>query len=269
MAELSRSDGRQAFGASPLHYDKARPDYPARVYELLRERCGVGASTRAFEIGPGTGQASRPLLELGVASLVAIEPDQRLAGFLRDSLGSRAGARLQVRAESFEEALLPAGSFDLGVAATAYHWLEPGVRGRKIFQALAPGGWWAMWWTVFSDPFGRDEFFEATQGLFNGLDTTPSFKGGAALPFGLDVAARREELMTVGFETVEHETIRWGTVLDARQIAALYGTFSQVARLAAEEKARFMERLNGIVDRQFAGRVERRFVTPVYLARRP
>ncbi|WP_352981448.1 rRNA adenine N-6-methyltransferase family protein [Mesorhizobium sp. M1227] len=58
-------------------------------------RCGVGPATTAFEIGPGTGQATRPLLDLGLSSVVAIEPDERLAVFLSDNLGRTSGGRLK------------------------------------------------------------------------------------------------------------------------------------------------------------------------------
>src|SRR5215472_10064256 len=79
MAEIDRDEGRRAFGADPSGYDRARPGYPPRVYDLLRDRCRLRPGTRAFEVGPGTGQATRHLLRLGASPLVAVEPDERLA----------------------------------------------------------------------------------------------------------------------------------------------------------------------------------------------
>ncbi len=80
---------------------------------------------------------------------------------------------------------------------------------------------------------------------------------------------RTAELRAVAFESVEQETIRWKIALDSQRIGALYGTFSQVARLKSGEKERFLQRLTEIVDHQFGGQVERTFLTPIYLARRP
>ena len=63
--QLARSFGRQAFGDDPANYDVARPDYPDWVFETLRERCGLGPGCATFEVGAGTGKATRPLLAAG------------------------------------------------------------------------------------------------------------------------------------------------------------------------------------------------------------
>ena len=86
-----------------------------------RRRCGLHPGSAVFEIGAGTGTATRRLLELGADPLIAIEPDPRLADFLRSENPDKA---LQVVTASFEEAVLKEKSFDLGVSATAFHWLE-------------------------------------------------------------------------------------------------------------------------------------------------
>ena len=70
---------RRAFGDAADTYHRFRPGYDAAVYGLLRERCGLRPGIAGFEIGPGTGQATRVLLGMGVAPLVAIDPDERLA----------------------------------------------------------------------------------------------------------------------------------------------------------------------------------------------
>ena len=63
---------------------------------------------RLFEIGPGTGTATRRLLALGANPLVAIEPDARLADFLE---ATNVTPALQVLRAPFEAALLEEGAF--------------------------------------------------------------------------------------------------------------------------------------------------------------
>src|SRR5207237_10029841 len=75
-------DHRRLFGADPGGYDRARPDYPSRVYEILTERCGLRPGPATLEIGPGTGLATRRLLALGADPLVAVESAERLAEYL-------------------------------------------------------------------------------------------------------------------------------------------------------------------------------------------
>src|SRR5215467_10335569 len=145
---LARSFGRQAFGEDPGNYDVARPDYPDWVFEVLRERCGLGPRCATFEVGAGTGKATRPLLDAGAEPLFAIEPDARLAGFLQSGVASPA---LRVVNATFEGAALPLGEFDLGLAATSFHWVEALAGLEKAAALLRAGGWWTMVWNVFGD----------------------------------------------------------------------------------------------------------------------
>src|SRR5579859_5881772 len=82
MSRISIAEGRRLFGYDPSSYAAARPDYPAGLYDRLVERCGLRPGMPVFEVGAGTGLATRRLLELGASPLVAIEPDPTLAAFL-------------------------------------------------------------------------------------------------------------------------------------------------------------------------------------------
>src|ERR1700733_10841664 len=61
-AGIDRSFGRRAFGADPASYHSVRPQYPDWVFAALVERCDLADGTTVFEIGPGTGTATRRLL---------------------------------------------------------------------------------------------------------------------------------------------------------------------------------------------------------------
>lgn len=269
MPVLARELGRQAFGSVAAIYDRARPPYPSRVFELLAARCGLGsAATQTFEIGPGTGQVTRRLLDTG-ARVTAIEPDPRLHRFITEHTPTDAHPRLTLLASTFENSRLPAASFDLGVAASSFHWLDPRPALAEVHRILRPGGWWAMWWNVFRTIGEPDPFQTATDALFTGLDTTPSHPAGDRLPFALDAAPRQHELHAAGFTEIHHELFRWPITLDTAAVLDLYATFSVVSRLPEADRSRFFARLADIVDHQFSGRVTRTFLTPVYLARRP
>ena len=221
---IDQSFGRQAFGADPGGYHAARPAYPEWVFEVLCERCGLAHCTATFEIGAGTGTASRRLLELGASPLVAIEPDTRMASYLRETIRDQA---LRVIFSSFEEAALDAASFDLGISATAFHWLNEDMALTKIAELLRPGGWWAMVWNVFGDDSRPDPFHEATKALLNGPSSRSA--GDRGIPFALDAEARLAALERTGmFDLVEHRTSAWPLVLYTDQTIALYATYSNV-----------------------------------------
>ena len=170
MSQIDRTEGRRLFGADPAAYDRARPGHPDRVYDVLVERWGLELHAAILEIGPGTGQATRRLFELGANPLVAVEPDHALAGYLADAFG----ARIELRVVALEEASLPVGYFDLAAAASSFHWVEESLGLAKVFEALRPGGWLALWWTLFGEGEKPDAFITATSQLLDDLDISPS-----------------------------------------------------------------------------------------------
>lgn len=154
LPDWLRRKARVAYGDDPASYDVGRPEYPARVYELLGTRCGVGPGTKALEIGPGTGRVTRRLFRLG-AIVTAVEPDPRLAENLATVM---AGRWVNVVASSFEDAPLADNGFDAAVAAMSFHWVDQDVGLAKLGRVLRPKGWVALWWTVFGDPDRPDPF---------------------------------------------------------------------------------------------------------------
>jgi SAM-dependent methyltransferase len=196
-----------------------------------------------------------------------IEPDRALAEYLRKALRAT-DAEIEIHVAPFEEVELPAESYDLGVAATSFHWVEQRAGLRKAWRLLAPGGWWAMWWNVFNDPQRADPFHDATNSLFRGLPHSPTAGERGRPQFALDVEVRTRDLAEAGFEDIEVKVIPWTASLSTAQIRDLYSTFSPVARLAPAERASFLDRLTAIAEQSFDGHVERAFQTVLYTARR-
>jgi SAM-dependent methyltransferase len=259
---FQRVEGRRVFGSVADAYDAARPGYPDRVDELLRARCRLGPSSRVLEIGAGTGHATKQLVRSG-ASVVAIEPDDAMAERLRAGLAWT--PELEVVVAAVEDVELAPSSFDLAVAATSFHWLDPERSLPKIASALVPGGWLALWWNVFGDPDRPDPFHEATEPLLRSLVPSPG-AGAGRVEYGLDVDARRRELSSNGFRDVEHEAVRWTLSLDASQTRRLYSTFSNIARLPGGQRAWVLDELGRIATMEFGDHVECPMVTPIYTA---
>lgn len=260
--KLSKAFGRQAFGDNPASYHVARPEYPEWVYDTLTSRCGLRCNAAVFEIGAGTGTATHRLLEIGADPLVAIEPDQRLADFLR---ANNPGKALKVVVAPFEDTALEAATFNLGVSATAFHWLDEESALVKIARLLRPGGWWVAIWNVFGDDSRPDPFHEATKELL-GPPLNPS-AGERGIPFALDFEARLAALKRSGaFDLVEHKTSRWPLVLDAEQTVALYATYSNV--IARPDCAAVLAELGRIARDDFENGVVRNMTTSLYIARR-
>jgi len=259
---IPKDFGRKAFGNNPANYHRSRPPYPAWVFDTLRARLNASGQFSAFEIGAGTGTATSQLLDLGANPLLALEPDARLASFLKENYPDPA---LTVIESTFEAADLPEAGFDLGVCATAFHWLDEGTALDKIARLLRPGGWWAAVWNVFGDPDQPDPFHEATLDLLAAPASPSATRDG--LPFGLDSAARISALNDSGaFDRVESHSTRWPLILDADETVALYATFSNIT--ARDDRDYVLSELRRIANEAFGGRVVRNMTTSLYLARK-
>ncbi|WET38831.1 class I SAM-dependent methyltransferase [Citrobacter enshiensis] len=268
QVHIPLKEGRTLFGRDTNAYQEGRPDYPLRIFALLEQHCAPEVHRRAFEIGPGTGQATEHLLDMGY-QVSAIEPDHSLAIKLKERLNRYSQDSFTILNSTFEDAKLQTGYFDLGIAATSFHWIEP-VKGlKRIFQLLRPGGWYAMWWTVFGDPNNMDAFMQRTGQLFAPLSASPSHKAGHRYPYPLQKRERTNDLTSVGFTEIISDEFRWESVMDARQTRQLVSTFSPVARLSDIERASFLNEIERIVNNDFGGTVKRNFVTAIYLARKP
>ena len=265
MPRIDRTEGRQLFGADPAAYDLGRPGHSPLVYEVLVERCGLGPGTSVVEVGPGTGQATRRLLELGADPIVVVEPNPSLAEHLEELYGDR----LELVRASLEEADLEPKRFDLAAAASSFHWVDEQVGLARLFTALRPGGWCAIWWTLFGDGGPPDPFIVATSPLLDGLDTSPT-KGEEGRPrHALDRERRVAALVAAGFVDVEHELARWEAQWDSQGIRALYGSFSPILRLDEADRERILDEIARIASDEFGGCVTRVLTTSFYTARKP
>src|SRR5258705_10916755 len=81
---VSRQQLRQTFTEDAALYDRVRPGYPRGLYDEVGELLGV-AEPRVLEIGLGTGQATRPMVERGW-SVSAVELGAELAAGARRNL---------------------------------------------------------------------------------------------------------------------------------------------------------------------------------------
>lgn len=249
------------FDTAAQQYLAGRPGYPDVVYATLVDRCGLSPQTRVLEIGAGAGQATLPLLALG-ARVTAVEPGAGLAAQLTTRT---AGQNLDVIVSRFETVELPAQGFDLIVSATAFHWVDPAVGYPKCAQLLRPGGWLALWWTIWGDQNRSDPLHERLQPLLARKAPQLLDEGAAPHQYALDVAERSAEIARTGaFGPVEQDVIRWTGRHDPQQARALFATFSPWLALPEGLKTELLNDVETIVRDDLDGIVERPYLTIMY-----
>jgi SAM-dependent methyltransferase len=253
------------FDAVADGYD-ARPPYPDAIFDLLAERCGCGPGTRVLEIGPATGLATMPLLEMG-AEIVAVEPGPALAAALR---ARTAGRRIEVVGGSFESAELALAHFDLVAAATSFHWVDPTIGLTKVAGHLRPGGWLALWWNIFGDPDRPDPFEKAVGRVLDKHAPSLHVDAFAGMwPHGLDVAGRTAEIdASDHFGPVEHYIVAWEGHHDAVGIRRLFATYSPWLALPEDQRNATLDALERVAREEFDDTVVRPYLTSLFLAQR-
>jgi len=267
-SRLTRAQGRTSFGVDAAAYDAARPEYPVRIFEILRDRCGLGPGTAAFEIGAGTGIATRELLRHGADPVTIVEADPRMVRYLRRTLG-RAAGEVTIVPALFEKARLPPAAFDLGVSATAFHWMNERRALAKVARLLKPGGWWAAWWNCFGDPKRPTAFQKAVDHLFEYVPTGPSSQLPGRLPPQLDRPAREAALRRTGrFRRIGSTVVRWELEVPTPRLVALHATYGVIHALPVAKRRHFLREIGRVADEQFGGRVTIRMLTPIYTAQR-
>jgi SAM-dependent methyltransferase len=260
---------RATFDEAALLYDEARPGYPAALFDDLVALSGIPPGGRILEIGPGTGQATLPLARWGYR-ILAIELGAQLAAVARDNLAAYPG--VEVRTGAFEDWSVEAGAFDLALAATMFHWLDPASAYPTIARALRPGGAIALCWSTHVRSEADRGFFDAAQAVYDreAPRMTNMIEGNWSLPRADEVPDRAaEEVTRTGlFGPVAARRYRWDEGYDAAGYLRLLGTYSDHRRLDPAARERLFRGLAELIETRYGGRITKGYLTVLYVARR-
>lgn len=180
----------QVFSAKAQDYARARPGYPAALYDAISGSARLQPSAHIVDLGAGTGLWTHGWLLRGYR-VIAVEPN----GPMRAQADAwLAGFANYCSSDGTAEATgLAAGSVDLATAAQAFHWFDPAAARAECLRILAPSGVVALVWNdrVAAAPLnaGLDRIFERFGGEQRAaLLRTEVGRGGIATFFGAAAA---------------------------------------------------------------------------------
>ncbi len=260
------SERRASYNQIAQQYDRARPKYPASLFDDIVAYANLGAGARLLEIGSGTGQATLPLAERGYP-IDCIELGGELAAVARERLAQF--NKVKIINADFETVALPLRRYDLVYAATAFHWLNPATRFQRAHDLLKPGGALALFWhrPVLTD-VSRDQvhalqevYRRAVPKLARDYEPPPS---PHAVRTEYDKLIPQSGLFGE-FATRKHYVL---IEYSAETYVDLLGTFSDHLALPAETRRQLFEEVRALIDQEFAGVARRETVALLYLARR-
>jgi SAM-dependent methyltransferase len=247
-------------------YERARPGYPRALFHDLATSTGLGSvGARVLEIGPGTGQATRELLDRGW-SVVALEPGPELAAVARRALAGRGD--IEVIVSPFERWQAPGRElFDLVLAATSWHWIDPQIAYRRAAKLLRPGGHLAVVATDHVASADADDFFRDVERIYDEVGMGDGL-GGPQGPETLpppDVEAMR----TSGFfaPPVVHRYV-WSREYTVEEYLALLSTYSgHIAASSRQREALFMG-IRQMITARPGATVRKDYLNTLQIARR-
>jgi SAM-dependent methyltransferase len=210
-------------------YDLGRPRYGEPVAKALMELLDLVPGDPVLELGAGTGQLSRALVEGGL-DLSAVEPLQATRELLAEAIGAE-----RVRAGTAEAIPLKDEAARAVMAADAFHWFDEKRAMPEIRRVLQAGGGVAILRTmpVIDAPWSE----ELGRIMEDVRPAHPAF--GEREP-----AAALEE--DPHFGPVVERTVTSTRTIDRPRVLAYLASMSWVAQLPEREE--FLVRVEQLLD---------------------
>jgi len=186
---------RKVFDTIPEQFDRYRPRYSAELFADLIEYAKIDRSKTVLEIGPGTGQATDPVLDTG-CRYHAIELGENLFQKMKQKYGHY--PNFSIVNDDFITHDFGNQKFDMIYSAATIQWIPEDIAFSKTFDLLNPGGTLAMMLTKGDYRTPNEELFEKIQQVYSAYFkpeteyTHGSFKYTNAPNYGYTAFEKRE-----------------------------------------------------------------------------
>ena len=150
---------RRVFDTIPEQFDKYRPRYSAELFAALIDYAKIGPDKTVLELGPGTGQATDPVLHTG-CNYNAIELGENLYAMMKKKYGHF--PNFNIVNDDFITHDFGNQTFDMIYSAATIQWIPEKIAFTKTFDLLKPGGTLAMMYT-------SAEYKSSNEALYNNI----------------------------------------------------------------------------------------------------
>jgi SAM-dependent methyltransferase len=256
------------FNEVPELYDRVRPTYPEELFADLAGIAGLKRRSPVLEVGCGTGQATRSLAALGY-SVTAIEPGPDMAALARQRLASF--RNVEVEDSMFEQWDDGGRRFDVLVAASAWHWVDPSVGWRRAHDVLQPGGWMALLGNVVVRRPGEPEVYAETAGLHERFSPGNPGWGHPPLEDEVRMTDQGWGLVPGPRSLFGPAVVRWYPAVqwfDGDGFAGLLRSTSLYRRLGSDVREPLLDAIAERIRTQMGDRAPRRYLSVLRAARR-
>ena len=155
---------RKIFDTIPEEFDRWRPRYTQELFDCLIQMAGISPDSKVLELGPGTGQATDPVLASG-CDYLAIELGEHLAAKMQEKYG--ASPNFHIINDDFITHDFGDQKFDMIYSAATIQWIPEEIAYRKTFDLLKPGGMLTMMLTRGDYRSSNEALYQRIQQVYD------------------------------------------------------------------------------------------------------
>ena len=155
---------RLVFDTIPEQFDKYRCRYSSELFESLIGYAAIDPCKTVLELGPGTGQATDPILKTG-CNYNAIELGENLCEKMREKYGRY--PNFDIVNADFMTHDFGGRKFDVIYSAATIQWIPEEIAFSKTFELLSPGGTLAMMITKGDYRTQNEELYNSIQKVYS------------------------------------------------------------------------------------------------------
>lgn len=253
---------RKTFDQVAKLYNEIRPRYPDALFSALIKATSLAPKAKLLEIGPGTGQATKSLAALGF-DITGVELGAALSDVATYELRQYPNVRIVNAA--FEDIELPASTFDLVFAATAFHWIKPELRFLKPHQILNHQGYLGIIHTHHISDEQGDVFFETSQSIYDRYNFTDTDRE-PSLPKAGDI--KPDEMDERLFQFAYFQSFPVIITYSAKEFSKLLNTYSNHLVASKQVRDNFLSEIEDLINEKFNGSIDKHFLMSLTLGQK-
>ena len=233
---------RRIFDTIPEQFDKYRVHYSPELFAEFIKLAAITSTSTVLELGPGTGQATEPVLDTG-CDYNCIEIGDNFCNVLQRKYGSR--KNVTIIHDDFITHDFGDQRFDVIYSAANIQWIPEEVAFSKTYSLLKPGGTLAMMKLQGDYKTPNEALYKRIQHVYDTL-----FKPD--MPYTIQF--KYENALNYGYVDFKRQDFQGRRELSTEDYLGYCGTHSDHLSIPEPYKTIFFNGLREAVD-EFGGKV--------------
>lgn len=235
--------GLEFSSVTATYYYKTRTTYCPQLFADIKNRLNLDSTSRILDIGAGTGQASWPFVQAGCQA-VLVEPSKKFNIFLEHNYHDMKSVR--IINQSYEDIYFES-IYDMVMAGTSFHWLDPKIKYKKAYDMLKDDGHLVLFWSrpdLMNCPVWKD--IMVIKEKYNSSDVVKKQEESLVNAFLLQRAEIRNSNI---FKCNYSKIYKYDKEYSDTEMCNLFDTFVDIMALPLKEKSEFQNEVKNYLSK--------------------